>query len=198
MALNIDGIYLNPIQSGYNPDMLIYRPDSSLPSGLLDGGEDPAFVDTLANFAGGLLSGYQRIGDQFVPINPSGVFTGSGEPNEPGMSGSKGRGAYTIGDLMEMQAGVSQANFGDMEPVSIFSYFDQKDDGTFDLKEDRSGVNQNFVNLLYGSEGEYGSPDARTIPMQDVINPATGEPMGVQAAVQRIKRNFANLDESTA
>ena len=91
MALNIDGIFLNPIQSGYNPDMLIYRPESGLPSGLLDGGEDPAFTDTLANFAGGLLSGYQRIGDQFVPINPSGVYTGSGEPNEPGMSDGKGR-----------------------------------------------------------------------------------------------------------
>ena len=197
MALNIDGIFLNPVQSGFNPDMLIYRPESGLPAGLLDGGEDPAFTDTLANFAGGLLSGYQRIGDQFVPINPSGVFTGSGEPNEAGMSGSSGRGAYTIGDLMEMQAGVSQANFGNLEPVSIFSYFDQKDDGTFDLKEDTSGVNQNFVNLLYGSEGEYGSPDARTIPMQDVINPATGEPMGVQAAVQRIKRNFAGVAEES-
>ena len=42
--------------------------------------------------------------------------------------GSKGRGAYTIGDLMEMQSGVSQANFGNLEPISIFGYFDQKDD----------------------------------------------------------------------
>ena len=196
MALNIDGIYLNPIQSGYNPDMLIYRPESMLPAGLLDGGEDPAFTDTLANFAGGLLSGYQRIGDQFVPINPSGVFTGSGEPNEAGMSEGKGRGAYTIGDLMEMQTGISQANFGDFEPVSVFSYFDQKDDGTFDLKEDTSGVNQNFVNNFYGYTGEYGSPDAKQIPMQDIINPETGEPIGVQAAVQKIKRNLAGIDES--
>ena len=196
MALNIDGIYLNPIQSGYNPDMLIYRPESGLPSGLLDGGEDPAFTDTLANFAGGLLSGYQRIGDQFVPVNPSGVFTGSGEPNEAGMSEGKGRGAYTISDLMEMQTGVSQANFGGYEPISVFSYFDQKDDGTFDLKEDRSGVNQNYIDAFYSSVGEYGSPDAKTIPMQEVINQATGEPIGVQRAVQRIKRNLANIDMS--
>ena len=196
MALNIDGIYLNPIQSGYNPDMLIYRPESGLPSGLLDGGEDPAFVDTIANFAGGLLNGYQRIGDQFVPINPSGVYTGSGEPNEAGMSDGKGRGAYTISDLMEMQSGVSQANFGNYDPISVFSYFDQKDDGTFDLKEDRSGLNQNYIDAFYGSIGEYGSPDARTVPMHEVLSDATGEPLGVEKAVRRVKGNLASIDMS--
>lgn len=195
MALNIDGIYLNPIQSGYNPDMLIYRPESGLPSGLLDGGEDPAFVDTIANFAGGLLNGYQRIGDQFVPINPSGVFTGSGEPNEPGMSDGKGRGAYTISDLMEMQSGVSQANFGNYDPISVFSYFDQKDDGTFDLKEDRSGLNQNYIDAFYGSIGARNSPDARTVPMHEVLM-STGEPLGVEKAVNVIKGNLASIDMS--
>jgi len=194
MALNIDGIYLNPIQSGYNPDMLIYRPESGLPSGLLDGGEDPAFTDTLANFAGGLLNGYQRIGDQFVPINPSGVYTGSGEPNEPGMSDGKGRGAYTISDLMEMQSGVSQANFGNYDPISVFSYFDQKDDGTFDLKDDRSGLNQNYINAFYGSIGEY--PDGETVPMHEVLSDATGEPLGVEKAVRRIRQNLADIDMS--
>ena len=167
-----------------------------LPEGLLDGGEDPAFTDTLANFAGGLLDGYQRIGDQFVPINPSGIYTGSGEPNEAGMSEGKGRGAYTIGDLMEMQSGVSQANFGDYDPISVFSYFDQKDDGTFDLKEDRSGLNQNYINAFYGSIGDYGSPDARTVPMHEVLSDATGEPLGVEKAVRRIRQNLADIDMS--
>ena len=136
MALNIDGIHLNPIQSGYNPDLLIYRPESVLPEGLLDGGEEPAFRDTLANFAGGLLDGYQRIGDQFVPINPSGIYTGSGEPNEAGMSGSgRGDGAFTVSDLMQYQSALSDANFGDYPHQSVFTAFEDKGDGTFDLAE---------------------------------------------------------------
>ena len=73
------------------------------------------------------------------------------------------------------------------DPIS-FSYFDQKDDGTFDLKEDRSGLNQNYINAFYGSMGTY--PDGKTVPMQ-VLSDATGEPLGVKA-VKRIRRNLAD------
>lgn len=198
MRRTIAGFPVFPVDPGLI-DATIFRPEYG-GTGLL-GDEGERFAPVRANFAGGMLEGFQIDPVTMMPrlVKPSGLFTA--DPNaprqpEPEKTGS-GKGAYTISDLMEMQMGVNQANFGDLEPVSIFSYFDAKDDGTFDLKEDTSNVNQNFVNLLYGSEGEYGSPDARKIPMQDVINPETGEPMGVAAAVQRIKRNFAGVAEES-
>ena len=193
MALNVDGINLTPIQSGYTPDRRIIRAGYG-GAGLLNDGSGAEYDDLINNFAGGLLNGYQVINNQVVPINPSGVFTGSGDPNDPemGVEQGGGDGAFTITDLMELQSSLSQANFGNQDVQSVFSAFVDKGSGTFDIDPDQSG---GIVNMGLFGTNEVGE----RVPMNLAVHtqgPQTGQQIGKQAAMARMSSFLAGIDES--
>jgi len=186
MALNIDGISLTPIQSGFNPDYSIIRPEYG-GAGLLDDGNSPEYRDLINNFAGGILNGYQVIDNQVVPINPSGIYSGSGMGNDPNMSMEPegGDGAFTIMDLMDFQTAMGQANFGDMDPVSAFRMFEDKGKGTFDIR-----TNAPYSGLLMGMN-EMGEQ----VPLNMAVD-RDGQQLSPQAVRNRIKASFSLIDES--
>ena len=186
MALNIDGISLTPIQSGFNPDYSIIRPEYG-GAGLLDDGNSPEYRDLINNFAGGILNGYQVIDNQVVPINPSGVYSGSGMGNDPNMSMEEegGDGAFTIMDLMDFQTAIGQANFGNQDPVSAFQMFEDKGKGTFDIR-----TNAPYSGLLMGVN-EMGEP----VPLNMAVD-ERGEQLSPQLVRNRIKSSFSLIDES--
>ena len=186
MALNIDGISLTPIQSGFNPDYSIIRPEYG-GAGLLDDGNSPEYRDLINNFAGGILNGYQVIDNQVVPINPSGIYTGSGDPNDPNMSmeDEGGDGAFTIMDLMDFQTAMGQANFGNQDPVSAFQMFEDKGKGTFDIR-----AGSPYSNLLFGVN-EMGE----RVPLNMAVD-ESGEQLSPQLVRNRIKASFGLIDES--
>ena len=185
MALNIDGISLTPIQSGFNPDYSIIRPEYG-GAGLLDDGNSPEYRDLINNFAGGILNGYQVIDNQVVPINPSGIYTGSGDPNDPNMSMEEGGdGAFTIMDLMDFQTAIGQANFGNQDPVSAFQMFEDKGKGTFDIR-----AGSPYSNLLFGVN-EMGE----RVPLNLAVD-ERGEQLSPQLVRNRIKSSFSLIDES--
>jgi len=186
MALNIDGISLTPIQSGFNPDYSIIRPEYG-GAGLLDDGNSPEYRDLINNFAGGILNGYQVIDNQVVPINPSGIYSGSGMGNDPNMSMEEegGDGAFTISDLMDFQTAIGQANFGNMDPVSAFQMFEDKGKGTFDIRQGSP-----YSGLLMGIN-EMGEP----VPLNMAVD-ESGERLSPQLVRNRIKSAFSLIDES--
>tara|TARA_B100001094_G_scaffold332505_1_gene404907 strand:- start:1455 stop:2045 length:591 start_codon:yes stop_codon:yes gene_type:complete len=186
MALNIDGISLTPIQSGFNPDYSIIRPEYG-GAGLLDDGNSPEYRDLINNFAGGILNGYQVIDNQVVPINPSGIYTGSGMGNDPNMSmeDEGGDGAFTIMDLMDFQTAMGQANFGNQDPVSAFQMFEDKGKGTFDIR-----AGSPYSNLLFGVN-EMGE----RVPLNMAVD-KRGNQLSPQLVRNRIKSSFSLIDES--
>ena len=186
MALNIDGISLTPIQSGFSPDYSIIRPEYG-GAGLLDDGNSPEYRDLINNFAGGILNGYQVIDNQVVPINPSGIYSGSGMGNDPNMSMEEegGDGAFTIMDLMDFQTAIGQANFGNQDPVSAFQMFEDKGKGTFDIR-----AGSPYSNLLFGVN-EMGE----RVPLNMAVD-ERGEQLSPQLVRNRIKASFGLIDES--
>lgn len=186
MALNIDGISLTPIQSGFNPDYSIIRPEYG-GAGLLDDGNSPEYRDLISNFAGGILNGYQVIDNQVVPINPSGIYSGSGMGNDPNMSmeDEGGDGAFTIMDLMDFQTAMGQANFGNQDPVSAFQMFEDKGKGTFDIRQGSP-----YSGLLMGVN-EMGEQ----VPLNMAVD-ESGEQLSPQLVRNRIKSAFSLIDES--
>ena len=187
MALNIDGISLTPIQSGFNPDYSIIRPEYG-GAGLLGGADSQEYQDLIGPFAGGVLNqGYQLINNQVVPVRSSGIYTGSGDPNDPNMSMEEegGDGAFTISDLMDFQTAIGQANFGNQDPVSAFQMFEDKGKGTFDIR-----TNAPYSGLLMGVN-EMGEP----VPLNMAVN-ESGEQLSPQLVRDRIKASFSLIDES--
>lgn len=192
MVLNVDGINLTPIQSGYDPDRTIIRPEYG-GAGLLNDGSGAEYDNLINNFAGGLLNGYQVINNQVVPINPSGVFMGSGDPNDPNMGGDEGGdGAFTITDLMDFQSALNQGNFGNQDPVSVFGSFIDKGKGTYDIASN-SGTGP-ITNLFYGTTagGDY-------VPMSMAeykLGGRKGEVIDPQLQRETIKGRLRLFDES--
>lgn len=188
MVRYIGGMPVNPVGPSLISDALIYRPDYG-GAGLLDDGAE--FEPLRNSFAGGMLAGYQIDPMTGMPrtVAPSGVY--AFDPTKPpeDRSGSEGlgEGTFTISDLMEMQSSMNQANFGNMDPETVFQYFDAKDNGTFDLKKAPAG---NFGNLLYGMDGD------TPVGLHEKINPDTGEPLGKRTAMMQMKARLAGIDES--
>ena len=194
MVRTIGGFPVFPVDPGLI-DATIFRPEYG-GTGLL-GDEGERFAPVRANFAGGMLEGFQIDPVTMMPrlVKPSGLFTA--DPNAPRQPEAKqtgsGRGAFTISDLMEMQLGMNQANFGTLEPETVFQYFDAKDDGTFDLKENPGGQ---FSQYLFSEQTTGEGDSARNIPLHEAINLDTGQPIGKERAVYLIKKRLAGIDES--
>ena len=139
-------------------------------------------------FAGGVLNqGYQLINNQVVPVRSSGIYTGSGDPNDPNMSMEEegGDGAFTISDLMDFQTAMGQANFGNQDPVSAFQMFEDKGKGTFDIR-----TNAPYSGLLMGVN-EMGEQ----VPLNMAVD-ERGEQLSPQLVRNRIKSSFSLIDES--
>lgn len=192
MVRYIGGMPVNPVGSSLLSDALIYRPDYG-GAGLLDDGAD---FDPLRNsFAGGMLAGYQIDPTTGMPrtVTPSGVY--AFDPTKPPEEKKEGQGEgdFTISDLMEMQVGMSQANFGMLSPETVFQYFDAKDNGTFDLKDRPTGQ---FAQYLYSNQSTGEGDNRRPIPLHKAISESTGEPIGKERAIYLIKNRLAGIDES--
>lgn len=191
MVLNVDGINLTPIQSGYDPDYTIIRPEYG-GAGLLNDGSGAEYDNLINNFAGGLLNGYQVINNQVVPINPSGVFTGSGDPNDPNMGDEGGGdGAFSLADLMLLQSNLSQANFGNQNIETVFSNFDDAGKGTFNINPLSGGI---IGSLFRGT-----TADGRIVPMNEAEykrGARRGQPISKQRAMSIMAAALRNVDES--
>ena len=193
MVRYIGGMPVNPVGSSLISDALIYRPDYG-GAGLLDDGAD--FEPLRNSFAGGMLAGYQIDPMSGMPrtVAPSGVYAfDPTKPPEDKATEGQGEGDFTITDLMKMQLGMSQANFGGLNPETVFQYFDAKDNGTFDLKERPGGQ---FASHLYSTQTTGEGDKLRNIPLHKAINPDTGEPIGKDRAIYLIQQRLAGIDES--
>jgi len=194
MVLNVDGINLTPLQSGYTPDRTIIRPEYG-GAGLLNDGSGAEYDNLINNFAGGLLNGYQVIDNQVVPINPSGVFMGSGDPNDPNMGGDEGGGdgAFSITDLMELQSSLSQANFGNQDVGSVFSSFVDAGGGTFNI-DPKMGGSYVVASSLFGTDA-----NGNRVPMNQAeykYGDRRGTPISKQYAMNVMKAALSGIDES--
>lgn len=193
--INVGGNTLYPVGGGLLNDQLIYRPEYGGGS-LLDDGKD--FQDVRANFAGGLLNGaqYNPATNKFEPIAPSGLFTGT--PPEGGggvVEEEGGDGAFTLADLMSFEAAMRQANFGNMDPESVFASFEDKGKGTFDVKKAGSDGGGRYLNMFYGKDA-----DGNNVPLNEAVygprSSRAGETLDPQQVRNMITANLALIDES--
>ena len=193
--INVGGNTLYPVQGGLLNDQLIYRPEYGGGS-LLDDGKD--FQDVRANFAGGLLNGaqYNPATNKFEPIAPSGLFTGT--PPEDGggvVEEEGGDGAFTLADLMSFEAAMRQANFGNQDPETVFSSFEDKGKGTFDIKAAGSDGSGRYLNLFYGRDA-----DGNNVPLNKAVygprSSRAGETLDPQQVRNMIRGSLSLIDES--
>lgn len=183
------GTPIYPVPPSINNDALIYRPEATSKA---DGGllEADALQRLRNNFAGGLFAGaqYDPYRNIYAAVKPSGVYMTDDEMNEPGEADpfeGAGDGAFTLSDLMEFQTAIGQANFGNQDPMSAFSMFEDKGRGTYDIK-----AGSPYSNLLFGTDS-YGE----RVPLNMAVD-KNGEQLDPQLVRNRIKASFAGIDES--
>jgi hypothetical protein len=194
---NVGGTTLYPVAGNILNDQLIYRPEYG-GAGLLDDGAD--FANVRANFAGGVLDGaqYNPVTNRFEAITPSGEFTtelGSAAPITGGTDEGAGDGAFTLADLMSFEAAMRQANFGNMDPETVFSSFEDKGKGTFDIKAAGSDGSGRYLNLFYGTDA-----DGNSVPLNKAVygprSSRAGETLDPQQVRNMIRGSLSLIDES--
>tara|TARA_R100000951_G_scaffold109651_1_gene107012 strand:+ start:1203 stop:1823 length:621 start_codon:yes stop_codon:yes gene_type:complete len=191
---NAGGVDVYPVGSTLLRDQLIYQPANG--GGDLGG---QAFIDDVRpNFAGGLLNEgaqYNPVTNRFQPITPSGVFTadpGSAARFGEGPEEMPGDGAFTLADLMEFEAAMRQGNFGNQDSASVFSSFEDRGKGTYNVASN-SGTGP-YTNLFYGTTatGDY-------VPMNEAeykLGGRKGEVIDPQLVRETIKGRLRLIDES--
>jgi hypothetical protein len=201
MNMRVGGSLLYPVAPNVPNDELIYRPEYG-GGGLLNSGKnfyDPGNVG--ATFAGGSLLGqyYDASTNTFKPLQPSGVYT-----SDPAQAGdvddtNTGGGAFTLSELMDFQAALGQANFGERPVQSIFSQFEDMGDGTYDIRRPKEGspvpYSGIFQGALYGTDA-----DGNMVPMNLAVygprHGRAGEILDRDMRNRLIRNRLMQIDES--
>ena len=193
---NVGGTTLYPVAGNILNDQLIYRPEYG-GAGLLDDGKD--FANVRSTFAGGVLDGaqYNPTTNRFEAITPSGEFTtqlGSAAPITGGDEGA-GDGAFTLADLMSFEAAMRQANFGNQDPETVFSSFEDRGKGTFNIKKLGSDGGGRYLNMFYGRDA-----DGNNVPLNEAVygprSSRAGETLDPQQVRNMIRGSLSLIDES--
>ena len=120
---------------------------------MLNDGED--FANVRSTFAGGLLEGaqYNPNTNRFEAVVPSGEFTDNPLLAQPITDGDDdgGGGAFTLSELMEFEAALRGANFGNFPTQSIFSQFEDKGKGTYDIRRPKEGSPVPYSGMFQGA-----------------------------------------------
>ena len=193
--INVGGNTLYPVQGGLLNDALIHRPEYGGGS-LLDNGKD--FQKVRSTLGGGVLNGvqYNPYTNKLDPIAPSGLFSAIAPEEGFDMVGEEGGdGAFTLADLMSFEAAMRQANFGNMDPESVFASFEDKGKGTFDVKKAGSDGGGRYLNMFYGKDA-----DGNNVPLNEAVygprSSRAGETLDPQQVRNMITANLALIDES--
>lgn len=118
-------------------------------------------------------------GNQIRPVTPSGIWDADADPTAAGGEEQVGTGAFTISDLMKIQSGLGQANFGNQTPFSAFEMFKDAGGGTFDV---------NWEHPYAGQLLSQRTPDGLNVPIHELHDPSRA----VGHAFQRARE----IDES--
>ena len=188
LPIKVGGNTLYPVLGGLLNDQLIYRPEYGGGS-LLDDGKD--FQDVRANFAGGLLNGaqYNPATNKFEPIAPSGLFTGIPPEDGSMVEEEGGDGYFTLPELMQFETSLRQANFGNQDPISAFSGFEDAGGGTFNIR-----AGSPLSSYLTGFD-----VDGNSVPLNEAVyqeGAKKGEKFSRRLITGRINAALSGIDES--
>ena len=200
-STTIGGRTVYPRAGNIINDFTIYRPEYG-GAGLLDDGAD--FANVRSTFAGGLLEGaqYNPNTNRFEAVMPSGEFTDN-PLLAPPITGSDGEdgggGAFTLSELMEFEAALRSANFGLFPNQSIFSQFEDKGKGTYDIKIPKEGdpvpYRGIFQDALFGT-----GADGSMVPMNEAVygekSSRAGETLDRGTRNSLIRNRLMQIDES--
>lgn len=117
-------------------------------------------------------------GNQVRPVTPSGIWDADADPSVTGGE-EAGTGAFTISDLMKIQSGLGQANWGNQTPISAFEMFKDAGGGTFDVD-----WTQPYAGQLLSQRG----PDGLNVPIHELHDPSR--------AVSYARERARDIDES--
>ena len=202
MNMRVGGSLLYPVAPNVPNDELIYRPEYG-GGGLLNSGRDfykPGNVGATFNQGSLLGQYYDASTNTFKPLQPSGVYTTNPEDaaiTEGG--GGSGGGAFTLSELMDFQAALGQANFGERPVQSIFSQFEDMGDGTYDIRRPKEGspvpYSGIFQGALYGTDA-----DGNMVPMNLAVygprHGRAGEILDRDMRNRLIRNRLMQIDES--
>ena len=214
-STTIGGRTVYPRAGNIINDFTIYRPEYG-GAGLLDDGAD--FANVRSTFAGGLLEVPNITLIQTVLKQlPSGEFTDNpllAQPITDGDGEDGGDGAFTLSELMEFEAALRGANFGLTPHQSIFSQFEDKGKGTYDIKIPKEGnpvpYRGIFQAALFGTgadgsmvpmnEATYGSKSSRAGETLDrgtrnrLIELDLGRSMSLVVVMARVQVQAVNIN----
>lgn len=165
------------------PQGLLAQPTGYGGSGLLsnnpNGQLPPEQLSLIANQPQGVDP---MAGNQVRPVTPSGIWDSNPDPEATGSPEKGGDGAYTLKELMEYEAALRGANFGNQDPISVFSLFNDAGGGTFDVDYTKPYAGQVFS--MGGDRiDEFNRMD-------------TGEPYTPAMRNQIIMNRLSSIDES--
>jgi len=88
-----------------------------------------------------------------------------------------------------------QANFGNQDPETVFSSFEDKGKGTFDIKAAGSDGSGRYLNLFYGRDA-----DGNSVPLNKAVygprSSRAGETLDPQQVRNMIRGSLSLIDES--
>ena len=200
-STTIGGRTVYPRAGNIINDFTIYRPEYG-GAGLLDDGAD--FANVRSTFAGGLLEGaqYNPNTNRFAAVVPSGEFTDNpllAQPITDGDGDDGGGGAFTLSELMEFEAALRGANFGLTPHQSIFSQFEDKGKGTYDIKIPKEGDPVPYRGIFQGALFGTGA-DGSMVPMNEAVygskHSRSGELLERGTRNRLIASRLRQIDES--
>jgi len=121
-------------------------------------------------------------GNQIRPVTPSGIWDNNPDPSATGEKPAEGGGAYTLQDLMSYEAALRGANFGNQDPISVFSMFKDAGGGTFDVD-----YSTPYSGQVFGMNGS---------PIHEFNRLDTGEPYSPASRNGIIRNRLSGIDES--
>ena len=121
-------------------------------------------------------------GAQVRAVTPSGIWDGQPDPSVTSEKAEGGDGTYTLKDLMSYEAALRGANFGNQDPISVFSMFKNTGGGTFDVD-----YSTPYAGQVFGMNGT---------PIHEFNRVDTGEPYTPGFRNEIIRNRLSSIDES--
>lgn len=160
---------------------LLAQPDGYGGSGLLSNNPETqqGVMSSMTNQPQGVDP---MAGNQVRPVTPSGIWDSSPDSEATGSSEKGGDGAYTLKELMEYEAALRGANFGNQDPISVFSLFKDAGGGTFDVD-----YTQPYAGQVFSMGGDR---------IDEFNRMDTGQPYTPAMRNAIIKNRLSSIDES--
>lgn len=153
------------------------------PQGLLAQPTGQGGTGLLSNNPNGQPQGMDPMaGNQIRPVTPSGIWDNNPDPSATSEKAEGGDGAYTLQDLMSYEAALRGANFGNQDPISVFSMFKDAGGGTFDVD-----YSTPYSGQVFGMNGS---------PIHEFNRLDTGEPYSPASRNGIIRNRLSGIDES--